>query len=226
MWIPITVVSMYLVSRGQCMSFYTNVCNGKHPCKPKSWVMLHGCLPRGTTYNFDCLITFLTDCELNTGNSDSRPPYCIRHCIFMIWQGAIFDHLQFYERQNKHAIGREIAVIKGLNEKFTLDEETDSEDSETFIKRTPTWRSNKLINEHYVRLREKKDNSKPCKARKIGQPSEWPRPVSAPKWGTTIELTPSSSPGPSSGSSSDPTDTLSGSNAASECASPEHTSLN
>ena len=115
-----------------------------------------------------------------------------------------------------------------------LDEETDSEDSETFIKRTPKWRSNKLnkliekLDERYVRSREKKDNSKPCKARKIGQPSERPIPVSAPKWATTIELTPSNSPVPSSGSSSDPTDTStpSGSNVASECASPEHTSLN
>ena len=49
------------------------------------------------------------------------------------------------------------------------DEETDLEDSETFIKCIPKWRSNKLnkliekLDERYVRLREK-DNCKPCKS--------------------------------------------------------------
>lgn len=190
-----------------------------------------GAYPRTLRYDFDCLIAFLTNCELNTSYSNSWPLYCTRHCIFKIWRDTIFDHIQLYERRIKHAIGREIAFIKGLNVKFMSDEETDSEDSETFAKRTPKW-SNKLnkfiekLDGRYVHSRERKDNSKPCKARKIGQPSERPIPVSAPKLATTIELTPWSFPSPSSGSSSDPTDTPSGSNATSECASPEYTSLN
>ena len=156
--------------------------------------------------------------------------------IFKIDKIFFVNHMQLYERRTKHAIGREIAVIKGLNEKFMSDEETDSEDSETFIKRTPKWRSNKLnkliekLDERYVRSREKIYNSKPSKARKIGLPSERPVPVSAPKWATTAEPTSSNSPASSvdhdRDPSLDPSDTPSGSNAASDCASPEHASLN
>ena len=143
-----------------------------------------------------------------------------------------FTTIQLYERRIKHAIGREVVIIKGLNEKFMSDEETDSEDSETFVKRTPNWRSNKLnklidkLDERYVRSREKKDTSKPCKARKIGLPSQRPIPLSAPKWATTVELTSASSSPSSGSSSSDLINTPTGSNATSNCTSPEHTSLN
>ena len=44
----------------------------------------------------------------------------------------------------KYAKGDEIKVIQSLNEKFMSDEETDTEDSKSFIKRSPSWRCEKL----------------------------------------------------------------------------------
>ena len=35
-------------------------------------------------------------------------------------------------------------MVQALNKKFMSDEETDSEDGNTFLKRFPTWRSDKL----------------------------------------------------------------------------------
>ena len=64
----------------------------------------------------------------------------------------------------KHAVGREIVVILALNEKFMSDEETDSEDGNTFLRRSPTWRSDKLnrliqkLDRCYVDSRKKKPN--------------------------------------------------------------------
>ena len=69
------------------------------------------------------------------------------------------------------------------------DEETDSEDEGTFIKRTLTWRSvkcdqliKKLDERYYMQQREKKRNTKPLKPRKAGSNSERPPPRNAPDW--------------------------------------------
>ena len=44
----------------------------------------------------------------------------------------------------KYAVGNEVKVMQSLNEKFMSDEETDAEDDKTFLRRTPSWRSEKL----------------------------------------------------------------------------------
>ena len=68
------------------------------------------------------------------------------------------------------------------------DEESDTEDSQVLIKRSPVWRSEKLsqliqkLDERYTRSREKKDNSKPLKVRKLGASSERSSPPNAPRW--------------------------------------------
>ena len=48
----------------------------------------------------------------------------------------------------KYAVRQEITVMQKLNEKYMSDEETDDEDRNTLIRRSPGWRSaalNKLI---------------------------------------------------------------------------------
>ena len=113
---------------------------------------------------------------------------------------SLFVNMQLYERRLKQARGREIPVMKALNEKFMSDEETDVEDVETFIKCSPEWRDEKLnklikkLDERYILSKEKKGTSKPTKARKTGPPSNRPIPVSAPTWATTSESTSLSSP--------------------------------
>ena len=68
------------------------------------------------------------------------------------------------------------------------DEETDTEDSNTFLKRSLTWRSDKLnrliqkLDKRYVDSRKRKENSKPLKNRKDGPLSERSQPACAPKW--------------------------------------------
>ena len=87
------------------------------------------------------------------------------------------------------------------------DEESDSDDS--LVKRPLTWRSenlNKLISKldkRFSSAREKKDNAKPMKVRKIGAPSTRLPPSISPNWAVQIadsELT-STSGTPSSVSS-------------------------
>jgi hypothetical protein len=75
-----------------------------------------------------------------------------------------------------------------LNEKFMSDEETDTEDRSTLVKRTPKWRSEKLnellckLDDRYIKSREKKDSIRPMKPRKTGSPSDRSPPKSAPDW--------------------------------------------
>ena len=63
------------------------------------------------------------------------------------------------------------------------DEDTDTEDSERFIKHIPEWRSEKLnelikkLDERCTHSREK-GGSKPTKARKLGLPLKRPVPAS------------------------------------------------
>ena len=110
--------------------------------------------------------------------------------------------LQLYERHTKHAVGREIAVMQALNEKFMSDEETDSEDSNSFLKCSPTWRSDKLnrliqkLDKRYFDSRKKRDNSKPLKSRKNGAPSKRLQPACTPKWAIAITLEGSCSDSP------------------------------
>ena len=74
--------------------------------------------------------------------------------------------------------------MNALNEKFMSDEETDSEDSNMLVRRTVTWRSEKLnllikkLDERYLQLRQKQENSKPMKGRKTGTPSDRLAPAS------------------------------------------------
>ena len=71
------------------------------------------------------------------------------------------------------------------------DEETDTEDNNSLIKRTLKWRSEKLnellnkLDERYLKSREKKDSVRPMKTRKIGSPSDRSPPGSAPDWAVT-----------------------------------------
>ena len=72
------------------------------------------------------------------------------------------------------------------------DEETDSDDPESFVKRTPIWRSsqcNQLIQkleERYQQSRESTNNSKPLKTRKTGPFLEREQPRNAPSWAVEI----------------------------------------
>ena len=74
--------------------------------------------------------------------------------------------------------------MNALNEKFMSDEETDSEDSNMLVRRTVTWRSEKLnllikkLDERHLQLRQKQENSKPMKSRKTGTPSDRLAPAS------------------------------------------------
>ncbi|MCG8624944.1 MAG: hypothetical protein MJE68_23460 [Proteobacteria bacterium] len=68
------------------------------------------------------------------------------------------------------------------------DEETDSDDDTTLVKRSLPWRSTKCdrflktLDDRYVESREKKSNSKPLKPRKIGPNSERSVPKNAVNW--------------------------------------------
>lgn len=83
--------------------------------------------------------------------------------------------------------------MQSLGEKYMSDEESDTEDPQALIKRSPTWRSEKLglllqkLDERYARSREKKDNSKPLKVRKVGPSSQRSSPANAPHW--AVEMT-------------------------------------
>ena len=92
----------------------------------------------------------------------------------------------------KYAKGDEIKVIQSLNEKFMSDEETDTEDSKSFIKRSPSWRCEKLnvlIKKLDKRHLKKKNNSKPSKERRVGPESGRPAPSNAPSWAIVTSTT-------------------------------------
>ena len=79
--------------------------------------------------------------------------------------------------------------MQALGEKFIMsDEETDIEDKQSFVKRSLKWRSEKLndllkkLDDRYARSREKKDNVRPMKTRKVGNPSDRSPPANAPIW--------------------------------------------
>lgn len=78
--------------------------------------------------------------------------------------------------------------MQALSEKYMSDEETDPEDSTSFIKRSLKWRSeglNKLItklDDRHMKSREKKDNCKPMKKRILGESSDRLPPPSAHDW--------------------------------------------
>ena len=92
----------------------------------------------------------------------------------------------------KYAKGDEIKVIQSLNEKLMSDEETDTEDSKSFIKRSPLWRCEKLnalIKKLDKRHLKKKNNSKPSKERRVGPESGRPAPSNAPSWAIVTSTT-------------------------------------
>ena len=99
-----------------------------------------------------------------------------------------FFFKQLYERRKKYTTGQEVSVMQSLSEKYMTDEETDSDDDTTLVKRSLPWRSTKCeqflktLDDRYVESREKKNNSKPLKPRKIGPNSERSVPKNAVNW--------------------------------------------
>ena len=73
--------------------------------------------------------------------------------------------------------------MQSLSEKYMTDEETDSDDDTTL-----PWRSTKCerflktLDDRYVESREKKNNSKPLKPRKVGPNSERSPPQNVVSW--------------------------------------------
>ena len=53
-------------------------------------------------------------------------------------------YLQLFERRSSQSKGKERRLLKLLNEKVMSDEETDSDEANSFVKRSPPWRSHKL----------------------------------------------------------------------------------
>ena len=75
--------------------------------------------------------------------------------------------------------------MQALSEKFMSDEETDTENQDSLVKRTPIWRSedvNKLLKKLDLRYSRNKKCSRPSKPRQIGPPSTRSKPSSAPRW--------------------------------------------
>jgi len=90
----------------------------------------------------------------------------------------------------KYAIGDEIKVMNMLSEKYMSDEETDEEDDQFFIRCTLSWRSsklNKLILKLDKRYKKKKDDSRPVKPRKDGEPSARAFPKNPIPWAIRAE---------------------------------------
>ena len=103
---------------------------------------------------------------------------------------------QLYERRMKYAVHHEVAVMQKLSEKYMSNEETDSEDHSTFIRRSPGWRStalNKLIAKLDQKYSRKKDSSKPAKKRIDGALSNRTPPTNAPRWAVVREVSTSES---------------------------------
>ena len=91
----------------------------------------------------------------------------------------------------KYAIGDEIKVLEKLSEKYMSDEETDVEDDKILIHWTLPWRSpklNKLIEKLDRRYRRKKDDLRPLKPRKDGEPSNRPLPNNYLSWAITTDV--------------------------------------
>ena len=84
--------------------------------------------------------------------------------------------------------------MQSLGEKYMTDEETDSDDDTTLVKRSLPWRSTKCerflkkLDDRYVESREKKNNSKPLKPRKVGPDSERLPPQNAITWAVNDEF--------------------------------------
>ena len=132
------------------------------------------------------------------------------YSIFAAYYSKYHDNflfLQLFDRRIKLAKGREADIMQTLNEKYMSDEETDTEDPQALVRRSPSWRSEKLnkliqkLDERYIRSRENKDNSKPMKVRKVGSSSTRSLPPNAPRWAvdtagvddTSLNRSPSSS---------------------------------
>ena len=81
--------------------------------------------------------------------------------------------------------------MKEINEKVMSDEETDPDEPNVFIKRSPLWRSQKLNS--LVAVLDKQYGAKHGtfvkKTRKIGQPSERVPPRGLPKWAISSNYT-------------------------------------
>lgn len=98
--------------------------------------------------------------------------------------------MQLYERRISQANKREAEILRKLGEKLMSDEETDSEDPNTLIKRSPPWRSEKLNLLFHVldaRYDSKKSShsSLTKRNRKTGQVSGRPQPQGLPSWATS-----------------------------------------
>lgn len=96
----------------------------------------------------------------------------------------------------KYAVRHEVAVMKKLSEKYMSDEETDGEDDNTLIRKSPGWRStalNKLIAKLDRKYSRKKDSSKPAKKRIDGTLSNRTPPTNAPRWAVVREVSTSES---------------------------------
>ena len=73
-----------------------------------------------------------------------------------------------------------------------FDEETDTEDSKCFIKRSSSWwceKLNALIKKLDKRHLKKKNNSKPSKERRVGPESGRSAPSNAPSWAIVTSTT-------------------------------------
>ena len=83
-------------------------------------------------------------------------------------------------------------TINYKSRRYISDEESDTKDPQTLIKRSPIWRSEKLsqllqkLDERHARSREK-DNSKFLRVRKVGTSSKRSSPPNAPHW--AVEMT-------------------------------------
>ena len=110
---------------------------------------------------------------------------CLFTCKLLLLS---FVFKQLYERRKKYATGQEVSVMQSLSEKYMTDEETDSDDDTTLVKRSLPWRSTKCerflktLDDRYVESREKKNNSKPLKPRKVGPNSECSPPQNVVSW--------------------------------------------
>jgi len=94
---------------------------------------------------------------------------------------------QLLERRVKYAIGDELQMMNMLSEKYMSDEETD--DDQFFIRRTLSWRSpklNKLISKLDKRYKNK-DDLRPLKPRRNGEPSTRACPKNAIPWAVCAE---------------------------------------
>lgn len=98
---------------------------------------------------------------------------------FMVYISII----QLYERRISQAKGKEVHVMRQINEKLMSDEETDCEEPNSFTKRSPPWRSDKL-NNLFRTLDGRYELKQPTlkKNRKVGPFTDRLRPQGVPTW--------------------------------------------